>query len=165
MKKSVKILSGSLIVVIAGGYVLLNKVICPLKFEDSIKKYSTQYNVDPYLVASVINNESRFKEITNYDSQDKNGIIQVREFVAVKWANEMGLKNFEPKDIAKTDVSINMACWYLSKANGDKATSWVNRNVKEDTSNKFSDKDIKLTAKSINDNITLYKIAHPFLKK
>lgn len=165
MKRSAKILCGTVVVMIAGGYTLLNQVICPLKFEDSIKKYSTQYNVDPYLVASVINNESRFNEMKNYDSKDKNGIVQVREFTAEKWAKEMGLKNFESKDILKTDVSINMACWYLSKENKDPVASWVNRNVKEDKSNQFSDKDVELTSKSIKNNITLYKIAHPFLKK
>lgn len=165
MKTLKKVLLSILLVTFVAGYFICSKVFFPLKYENSIKKYSIEYNVDPYLMAAIIHNESTFREITYYDEGRKNGIIQVKDSVATKWSGEMGIKEFKNKDILNTDLSIKMEAWYLSK-NSDKKEaikSWVIRNVTSD--DLLDDKEVEKRVASINRRVTQYKILHPFLGK
>lgn len=165
MKKLTKILLSIMAVLFVAGYFMSSKVFFPLKYEDSIVKYSKEYKVDPYLMAAIIHNESTFREITYYEEGRKNGIIQLKDSVANKWAKEMGLDDFKNKDILKTDTSIKMEAWYLSKSSNKKEAikSWVVRNVTSD--DLLDDKEIEIRADLINGRITKYKILHPFLGK
>lgn len=165
MKKLRKILLSIMAVLLVAGYFMSSKLFFPLKYEDSIMKYSKEYNVDPYLIAAIIHNESTFREITYYDEGRKNGIIQVKDSVASKWARDMGMKEFKNKDILNTDLSIKMEAWYLSK-NSDKKEaikSWVIRNVTTD--DLLDDKEIEKRVDSINSRVIQYKVLHPFLGK
>lgn len=165
MKKLTKILLSIMAVLFVAGYFMSSKVFFPLKYEDSIVKYSKEYKVDPYLMAAIIHNESTFREITYYEEGRKNGIIQLKDSVANKWAKEMGLDDFKNKDILKTDTSIKMEAWYLSKSSNKKEAikSWVVRNVTSD--DLLDDKEIEIRADLINGRIAKYKILHPFLGK
>lgn len=165
MKKLTKILLSIMAVLFVAGYFMSSKVFFPLKYEDSIVKYSREYKVDPYLMAAIIHNESTFREITYYEEGRKNGIIQLKDSVANKWAKEMGLDDFKNKDILKTDTSIKMEAWYLSKSSNKKEAikSWVVRNVTSD--DLLDDKEIEIRADLINGRIAKYKILHPFLGK
>lgn len=167
MSTTKKVLLSILVVILGGGYFISSKVFFPLKYEESISKYAKQYNVDPYLIAGIIHNESSFREISRYEEGQKNGIVQVKDEVAGKWAKEMGVSNFKNKDILNTDLSIKMETWYLSKSydknNKKKAIeSWVVRNVTED--DQLDKEEIDRRVELIEGKITEYKIFHPFLK-
>ncbi|SFC78140.1 transglycosylase SLT domain-containing protein [Clostridium uliginosum] len=168
MNKKLKVVITSLIIILAGGFIVGNKVIYSLKNEDTIKKYAEEYKVDPKLMAAIINNESGFREFTDYTKDGKNGLIQVRDYTAADWAKKMNLSDFQDKDILKTDLSIKMEAWYLSnsynKQNSEDAIkSWVVRNVKE--GNELDNQEIEGRVNQITKEFKGYKLFHPFLGK
>lgn len=159
-----------LLVLIFGGYYSISKFKYPLKYNDSIKTYSREYNVSPHLVAAIINYESGFKELNSYVEGGKNGIVQLKDYTAIEWADKMGIKEFKDRDLMKTDLNIKMATWYLSenydKKDEDKAIrKWVNKNVREDKNNKLTEDEVKAAMDFIKSRERIYKIFHPLCGK
>lgn len=167
MKKSVKISIIAIVIMLIGGGLFTRNVVYPLKFKDDIVKYSKEYKVDPYVVASVINIESRFGEGFKYEKGRKTGVMQITDVTAEKWAKEMGIKNFDPTTIGNTSVNIQLGTWYLGKAWNEKNSSiksiverWIVRN----NDNKNSDS-VDRYEKDVTKSKGMYKILYPGLDK
>ncbi len=96
----------------------------PLPYRDIIFKYSTEYKVDPYLVAAIIKAESSFStEAESY--RGARGIMQIMPDTG-KWAAQrMKLRNYNPDDLYKPETNIRIGCWYI----GDLAREFGNDNV------------------------------------
>ena len=81
----------------------LNKVILkklyPMKYEEYVEKYSKEYNVDKYLIYSVIKAESNFKENV-VSNQKAIGLMQIMEETAkdVAEKNNIELNQDNTKD-------------------------------------------------------------------
>ncbi|MDP4180924.1 MAG: lytic transglycosylase domain-containing protein [Bacillota bacterium] len=102
-----------LFVVVAAGLLLaLVKQVYPVKYKDSVMKYSLEYSVDPYLVFSVIKAESNFK-YTALSPRKAIGLMQITEDTGIWAAKKMKLDNFEVKDLYDPDINIRIGCWYL----------------------------------------------------
>jgi len=100
-----------LIVIIAGFKIA--KALYPIKYSDKVMKYSKKYDVDPYLVYSVIKAESNFMPKAR-SKQNAYGLMQITPETA-EWASkEMKLEGFTPEALNDPEVNINMGCWYLS---------------------------------------------------
>ncbi|HHY03868.1 MAG TPA: lytic transglycosylase domain-containing protein [Thermoanaerobacterales bacterium] len=109
-------------------FALLNNVnwfmryIYPIKYEDLIIKYSQEYDIDPYLLASVIKVESGFSpEVIS--KKGATGLMQLMPETA-KWAaQKMGIEDFTIDQLKKPEVNIKIGTWYLAKLfeefNGD----------------------------------------------
>jgi len=97
-------------------YIIVNllKLIFPLKYVDTIMKYSKMYNVDPYLIYSIINVESGFNR--NAESKkDARGLMQIREITG-EWAKEhTDIEKLSESDYFNVDTNIKIGTWYLSK--------------------------------------------------
>ncbi|WP_346928863.1 lytic transglycosylase domain-containing protein [Clostridium sp.] len=111
-----------LIIVIAIIIIVNFKVILknffPLEYEKSIIEYSEMYNVDPNLVAAVINTESKFV-VDASSSKGAIGLMQIMPETG-KWiAEKLELTNFKEEIIADPEMNIRMGTWYLKKLSDD----------------------------------------------
>ena len=114
--------------------------IYPVKHMDSIKKYSAKYEVDPYLIMSVIKTESNF----NADAvshKNATGLMQIIEPTAFWLADRMELSGFSYEDIKEPELNIQMGCYYisylLSLYNGNAGTALAAYNAGEGTVDKW----------------------------
>lgn len=85
----------------------------PLSYQNFIKKYSDEFNVDPYLVAAIINVESKYDKqaISNKDAR---GLMQITP-VTARWASEvLGIENFDVEMLFIPETNIMIGTWYLS---------------------------------------------------
>ena len=108
-----------ILVIILGFVALYNNIswfmcyIYPLKYEQSIIKYSAEYGVDPYLVASVIKVESNFSPKV-VSKRGAIGLMQIMPKSAMWAAEQMGIDNFQVENLQNPDLNIKIGTWYLS---------------------------------------------------
>lgn len=88
------------------------KILYPLNYVDSINKYSSKYNLDPYLISAVIKTESNYKPRA-LSSKNAYGLMQITPDTAEWAAKEMKLENYKNEKLFDPDYNINMGCWYL----------------------------------------------------
>lgn len=84
----------------------------PLSYQNLIKKYSEEFNIDTYLVASVINAESRYDKdaISNKDAR---GLMQITP-VTGQWAAEtLAIDDFNLEKLFQPEINIMIGTWYL----------------------------------------------------
>lgn len=85
----------------------------PIKYEDYILRHSTNYNVDPYLVASVINTESKFQERA-LSPKGAYGLMQIMPTTAEWISNYVDIKITNNDILYDPETNIKMGCWYLN---------------------------------------------------
>ncbi len=180
-----------LLVLFAGisvsGLIIAAKRVYPVKYEDSVIKYSTQYGIDPYIVLSVIKAESNFR-CTAVSPKKAMGLMQITEDTG-KWAAEkMNIKGFKTNDLYDPDTNIRIGCWYLNylekqfenfnnatddvkkeyvlaSYNGGKTNvlRWI-KNAEKSESGIFSEnitfKETKQYLKKVKGNYEIYKILY-----
>lgn len=95
------------------GYSFYSSVRYPLSYETNIKKYADEYEVDPFLVASVICVESSFDKNAN-SSKDARGLMQIMPDTGQWIASKMGIDNFDNEQLFDPDTNIKMGTWYLN---------------------------------------------------
>lgn len=91
----------------------IGRMMFPLKYYDYIVKYSKEYNLSPFLVASVIKVESNFEKDA-VSVKNARGLMQLTPSTA-KWASEqMKLEDFNVDMLHEPMLNIRMGCWYLN---------------------------------------------------
>lgn len=83
----------------------------PSKHSDLIHRYCDKYDVDPYLVLSLIKAESNFKTDA-VSSADAKGIMQLTEETFEYCMQSIG-ESFLSEDILKPEANIRAGVWYL----------------------------------------------------
>lgn len=88
---------------------ILGDTVYPLKYENFIVKYSTEYGVDPALVAAVIMQESRFnpKAVSGAGAQ---GLMQFMPGTAATMAREVGRTSY---DIFDPETSVQFGAAHI----------------------------------------------------
>lgn len=90
------------------------KMLHPLKYKDYVVKYSDKYDIDPYLVYSIIKAESSFK-VDATSRGNARGLMQITDNTG-KWAAEkMGLNEFKTEQLYDPEINISIGCWYLNR--------------------------------------------------
>ncbi|WP_238886314.1 lytic transglycosylase domain-containing protein [Clostridium sp. YIM B02551] len=110
--KKIFIVVLTLIAIVLISREIIYNTLYPLKYKDYILKYSKENGLDPYLVMSVINTESKF----NKDVASKKqaiGLMQLTEPTAEWIAKSMNDINFKSEDLFDPEKNIKMGCWYL----------------------------------------------------
>jgi soluble lytic murein transglycosylase len=101
----------------AGGQELLPaeilQVIFPLAYWDSIKRYSAQHDLDPYVMAALIAQESTF------DPQIKSaanawGLMQIVPTTGRRLARAVGVRRFSIATLTNPEINIRMGMLYFS---------------------------------------------------
>ncbi len=83
----------------------------PLNYRDSITLRSKQFNLEPELVASVINAESGFDKGA-VSSKGAVGLMQLMPKTAVFVGDMLG-ENVDTKSLTQSDTNIKLGCCYL----------------------------------------------------
>lgn len=108
MKKLIKFIIKLFIIIFLVELVYLYFI--PKKYDDIIDKYSTEYNVDRFLVKAVIFKESRFKE-TAVSSKGAIGLMQLMPSTALWLMNKLKIEDYK---IESADNNIRLGTYYLS---------------------------------------------------
>lgn len=88
------------------------------EYQQDIVTYAQKNNMDPFLVAAIIKNESGFnpKAVSNVGAV---GLMQIMPETGRWIATQMGLKKYEDGDLYKTQTNIRMGCWYLGELDAE----------------------------------------------
>lgn len=89
------------------------RTIYPIRFQEEVAKASEMYNVDPYLVYSIIQIESNFKE-TRTSNKGATGLMQIMPETA-EWVVEQA--GFAPEmldNLEDPQSNIAIGSWYLA---------------------------------------------------
>ena len=80
----------------------------PVEYSDYIIEYSAENRLDPYIVISVIKQESNF--ISDAKSPYAGGLMQLTEITAKEYGEKLGLENFNYMD---PETNIRIGCYLL----------------------------------------------------
>lgn len=94
----------------------------PIGYKSIIVKESNEYDMDPYLIASIINVESSY-DSNAISKKEARGLMQISPQTG-KWASEvLNLEGYKEENLFKAEVNIKIGSWYLNKLfkefNGD----------------------------------------------
>lgn len=94
----------------------------PIEYEDTIIKYSKEYNVDPNLIAAVIKAESKYNAKAQ-SPKGAMGLMQIMPETGDWIAETIGIENYNSEMLWDYETNIKMGTWYLSNLseefNGD----------------------------------------------
>ena len=108
------ILLGALLLAIVAdfGISLVQKALHPVKYEDIVSKYASEYNIPEYIILSVINVESGFDP--NATSGEADGLMQIAP-TTFEWltSSEHLGENLPLSAVYEPEVNIRYGCYYL----------------------------------------------------
>lgn len=84
----------------------------PLNYRDSINFYAQKYNIEPELIASVINAESSFDKDA-LSNKGAVGLMQIMPTTAIFVSDMLG-ENLDAKMLTQSDVNIKLGTKYLN---------------------------------------------------
>lgn len=107
-----------MIIIIAVAWLLITnsvwilKIAYPFHYRDEVEKYALEYQLDPYLVAAIIRNESRFNPDA-ISRKEAKGLMQIAPITG-QWASErLNIPNYSEERLFDPDLNIKIGCWYL----------------------------------------------------
>lgn len=106
--------------VLLGGWRLWNTDTVQMRFvymwdyQQDIITYSEKNNVDPFLIAAIIKNESNFKHKA-VSGVGAVGLMQIMPDTGRWIAEQMGLADYKDSDLYQTRTNIRMGCWYVGE--------------------------------------------------
>lgn len=83
-------------------------------YQQDIITYSQKNQVDPFLIAAIIKNESGF----SHKAVSKVGAIGLMQIMPQtgRWiAEQMGLKDYKDEELYQARTNIRMGCWYIGE--------------------------------------------------
>lgn len=103
----------------------VNKVLYKIEYENDIRQYSVEYNVDTYLVMAIIKAESGFRPDV-VSPVGAVGLMQIMPDTG-KWASEqMKLENYTDAMLKDPATNIRIGCWYIN---------WLNKEMNSNERN------------------------------
>lgn len=110
------IVSFVLIVMVVSGYFYLPSIlgdsVFPLEYEETIKKWCTEYNEDPFLVAAIIMQESGYNPRAQ-SYAGAMGIMQIMPATGRSIAKGVGIPNFTTDMLFNPEIAIQMGTWHI----------------------------------------------------
>ncbi len=85
----------------------------PIKYKEYVEKYSRKYDLDKYLVYSVIRTESKFDQYA-VSNAGAYGLMQLQTETAGDCAAKLKMKVSLPDDLYDPDINIHLGTYYLS---------------------------------------------------
>ncbi len=99
------------VALILGGAFLLYQVKYPVKYENFIIKYSSQYALDKTMVCSLINEESSFNKDA-VSAKGAMGLMQITPATGEFISNKLG-EEFMKENLLDPETNIRYGCFYL----------------------------------------------------
>lgn len=85
----------------------------PMSYKNSINIYSKQFNVDPYLVAAIINVESSYDK-TAISNKEARGLMQISPTTGQWAAEDLSIEDFSLDLLFEPEINIMIGTWYLN---------------------------------------------------
>lgn len=98
--------------IITSGRWVLN-IVYPFHYRELVEKYATVYEVDPYLVAAIIRNESKFNPEA-ISKREARGLMQIAPITGQWAAEKLEIADYREERLYEPDLNIQIGCWYLS---------------------------------------------------
>ncbi len=89
----------------------IKKVTLPLRHEDIIRQQAERFDLDPALIAAVINEESGFSDATSHAGA--RGLMQITPATADTIETLSGGETFVMEDLSNPDLNIRYGTFYL----------------------------------------------------
>ena len=89
----------------------VREITLPLRHEDIIRQQAADKEVDAALIAAVIYEESKFRDLTS--QAGARGLMQITPGTADYIAAKSGGTEFEQGDLASPQINIAYGAWYL----------------------------------------------------
>ena len=89
------------------------KVIFPVDFWPLLQKYSKERNLDPYLVAALVAQESNFDPVV-VSHANAYGLMQVLPSTGRSYARKLGVKPFSAKRLTEVEVNVRIGTQIFS---------------------------------------------------
>lgn len=118
ISKSVKrivtiILVITAIVIVIQNFKWIARKVYPIHYKDKIEIYAREYNVDPYLVAAIMKNESKFNPKA-LSRKEAKGLMQIAPITG-DWASQkLKIGDYDEDMLYDPDLNIKIGCWYLN---------------------------------------------------
>ena len=95
---------------------LVLSFVFPIGYKDYINKYSSQYGIDPFLVAAIINIESKYnKDVVSY--KYARGLMQIGPQTGEWGAKELNIEDYSHVLLFNPEINIRIGTWYLDQLN------------------------------------------------
>lgn len=95
---------------------ILISALYPIGYKDYINKYSKEYSIDPFLIASIINVESKYNK-NAISSKNARGLMQIGPSTG-QWASEViGIESYNADLLFDEETNIKIGIWYLNQLN------------------------------------------------
>ncbi len=97
----------------------------PIKYQEIVEEYSEKYNLDKFLVYSIIRTESKF-DCYATSSVGAKGLMQITAETGSDCAKKIGIANYNENSLFEPETNIRIGCYYLSfliRHYGDKKTA------------------------------------------
>lgn len=117
-KKIVKIIAILFLVFLFGSGLtsdILDKILYPYAYKESVEKYAAAYNVDPLLVIAVVREESHFNPWSN-SHKGAVGLMQLMPATAQEISVWLG-EDYSLVDLTRHDNNIRYGTRYLAALN------------------------------------------------
>ncbi len=85
----------------------------PLQYRQLVLHYSRENGLDPWLVAAVVNVESRWRPRV-VSSKGARGLMQVMPTTGEWVAAQMKVPGFHPDQLLEPDMNLRLGTWYLA---------------------------------------------------
>src|SRR6185312_7309964 len=90
------------------------QVIFPLVYWDSIRKYAAEHDLDPYVVAALIAQESTFDAGVR-SSANAWGLMQVVPSTGRTLARSLGIRRFTTATLTNPEINLKLGTLYFSR--------------------------------------------------
>lgn len=90
------------------------KVLYPFPYQDIVYHNSLKYEINPYLVAGIIRNESKFNSQAR-SPKGATGLMQLMPETAHWVATQTKQADFSERDLEIPEVNIRLGTWYLAE--------------------------------------------------
>ena len=116
LNKMVKVILKIIVTVIIISIVigLVISTVFPIAYKDFINKYSQEFDVDPFLVAAIINVESKYNK-TAISSKDARGLMQIGKTTGDWGATSIGIKDYTQDKLFEPEINIRVGTWYIKQ--------------------------------------------------
>lgn len=114
----IPILAAVLIITILANYKSILRKVFPVQYNQSVLKYSAQYNMDPYIIYSIIRVESKFNPYAK-SNKGASGLMQITPQTGEYIANLLNISNYNENLLYNSDLNIHFGTFYFSKLYND----------------------------------------------
>jgi soluble lytic murein transglycosylase len=88
------------------------KALYPIPYREPVSRFSTERQLDPLFVLSIMKQESKFKRQARSPAFAR-GLMQLIPTTANKVASDLGIKNFSLEQLYHPEININLGTKYL----------------------------------------------------